>query len=330
MNAPAICPVFVVLPPRVLLLDVAGPVEALRRGNLAQDRLRFEATYVAPRAEVSSSIGLGLSGVRPLPAKLPNGALVIVPGAAEAPMGPATSPREDDARAEAEIVGWLAEVVRPGVTLATICEGALLAARAGLLEGFACTTHHASVAKLTRLAPRSRVAENRLFVVDGERWTSAGASTGIDMMLHYLAERLGAREAAEVARFLVVYMRRCGEDPQLSPYLQGRNHLDPVVHRAQDAVVANPTRDWSVAELAKIAGASPRHLSRLFGLHSGLSVSGYVSAIRVAAARNLIAEQRLDIETVAERSGFGSARQLRRAWRQFYPDPPSRYRPQTT
>lgn len=318
--------VFVVAPPRLLLLDVAGPIEVLRKTNLEQDAIRFRVVYVGPAPSVGSSIGLEIAGVASLPDRVPDGALVVVPGSVEAPLAVAGEGREKDAVHESAIVDWLARAVRPGVRLVSICSGALLAARAGLLDGHDCTTHHACVAALARLAPAAHVRENRLYVEDGERFTSAGVTAGVDLMLHIVAQMAGHATALAVARHLVVYLRRGGDDPQLSPWLEGRNHIHPVIHRAQDAIAADPSREWSVEQLAHASATSPRNLSRLFNAHASMSVTDYVNRMRVALARELLTGSRLDMETIAERAGFASARQLRRAWGRHHALPPSRMR----
>lgn len=323
---PIAIPVFVVVPPRVLLLDIAGPIEVLRKANLEQDLATFTIAYVGPRPETGSSIGLGITGIQPLPDVLPDHALVIMPGNADVPMGEGQPDRQEDARQEAAIVDWLKQVIRPGVRLASICSGALIAARAGLLDGYDCTTHHGCTTDLVQLAPMARVRENRLYVEDGERLTSAGITAGIDLMLHVVAQTAGHAVALAVARYLVVYLRRGGADPQLSPWLEGRNHIHPTIHRVQDAVAADPAADWAVKRLADVAAASPRNLSRLFNEHTGMSVVHYVSRMRVALASELLAGSRLDMETVAARSGFASARQLRRAWGRLREGPPSQVR----
>ncbi|NID15087.1 GlxA family transcriptional regulator [Luteibacter yeojuensis] len=325
-HAPRRIPVYVVLPPRLLLLDVAGPMEVLRKANLEQSGVRFDVSYVGPLRKVGSSIGLGISPIAPLPAKLPDGAMLLVPGDADVPEGDAmTSPRQDEEGREA-IVAWLRKVVRPGMRVVSICSGALLVGRAGLLDGHECTTHHGCIDELAREAPAARVRENRLYVEDGERLTSAGITAGIDLMLHVVAELAGPAVAVAVARYLVIYLRRAGGDPQLSPWLEGRNHLHAAIHRAQDAVAGDPARDWTVASLARVAASSPRHLSRLFNEHAGMSVTDYVNRMRVALAKELLTGSRLDVEAVAERAGFGSARQLRRAWGRLNDFPPSRIR----
>ncbi|HEY8564774.1 MAG TPA: helix-turn-helix domain-containing protein [Beijerinckiaceae bacterium] len=311
-------PVFVVLPPRTLLLDVAGPVEVLRKANQVQDRITFEVAFVGPWGSLASSIGLTLAAIAPLPENLPEGALVVVSGSADPP---GEGDPADEA-AEAAIVAWLEGAIRPGIRLVTICSGAMLAARAGLLDGHACTTHFGLCAELATAAPRARVLEDRLFVEDGERLTSAGVTAGIDLMLHLVQGLAGPAAAAAVARALVVYLRRAGSDPQLSPFLVGRNHLHPAVHRVQDLIAADPAKAWTLEMLAASAGASPRHLSRLFNEHAGMSIPDYVNGLRVALARELLNQTRLDMERVAERAGFASPRQLRRAWSRHHPEPP--------
>ena len=164
--------------------------------------------------------------------------------------------------------------------------------------------------------------ENRLYVADGNCCSSAGVTAGTDLMLHLVAELCTPAVALAVARHLVVYLRRSGSDPQLSPWLEGRNHIHHAVHRAQDAIAADPSRAWTLATLARIASTSPRHLSRLFNEHAGMGLPEYINRLRVSLARELIGQTRLDMERVAERSGFGSARQLRRAWRRSYATPP--------
>lgn len=325
-GAPRVLPILMVVPPRVLLLDIAGPMEVLRKANLEQAALRFDVTYVGPAPESHSSIGLGLSGLAPLPQSLPPDAMVVLSGAADQPLRPGGQSREEDAANDATIVDWLGQSVGPEHRLVTICSGALLAARAGLLDGRECTTHHAAIADLRAIAPKALVRENRLYVEDGNTLTSAGITAGIDLMLHIVAREAGHATALAVARYLVVYMRRGGGDPQLSPWLEGRNHLHPAIHRAQDAVLADPARDWSVEELARIAATSARNLSRLFNDHTGLSVIDYVNRMRIALARELVLGSRLDMESIAERVGFASARQFRRVWSRLHAEPPAKSR----
>jgi len=315
-------PVLAVLPPRVLLLDIAGPIEVLRRANIEQHAIRFDVRYASPRASSTSSIGLDLANIEPMPDVLEDDAVIVLPGSVDTidfALAPAASQIERD---EAAIVSWLRSRVKPQHTVVSICTGALRAARAGLLDGRDCTTHFTSCEELADIAPRANVLENRLYVEDGNRYSSAGVTAGTDLMLHLVAQWCGPAVALAVARHLVVYLRRSGSDPQLSPWLEGRNHIHPALHSAQDAVAANPARTWTLGALAKIASTSPRHLSRLFNEHAGMSLPDYINRLRVSLARELLGNTRLDMERVAERSGFASARQLRRAWSRSYATPP--------
>ena len=321
MNAPRVIPVCVVLPPRTLLLDVAGPLEVLRRANLIQHALRFDVRYVAAARTLRSSIGLSVSGLGSLPRALADGMLVVVAGNVDQMIDGAQRTAQDE-RHEQRIVDWLRATLRAQHRLITICSGALLAARAGLLDGYACTTHFMSCAQLAALAPLARVIENRLYVEDRGRLSSAGVTAGIDLMLHVVAQRIDHACALAIARYLVVYLRRSGSDPQLSPWLEGRNHIHPAVHRVQDAIAADPAQEWPARRLAHIAGTSPRHLSRLFHEHVGMHIADYRNRLRAALARELLGQTRLDMERVAERAGFSSTRQLRRVWRSLHASSP--------
>jgi transcriptional regulator GlxA family with amidase domain len=322
--------VYVVIPPRLLLLDVAGPLEVLRWANHVQTATRFEVHYVGPSPSLQTSIGIALTAIEPLPRSLPEGAWVVLAGDVEHVMmaGGLTGPGKSraDAIDEEAIVDWLRGSIRPGHKLISICSGALLAGRAGLLDGRACTTHHSCCAELARLAPKARVLENRLYVEDDDCCTSAGITTGIDLMLHIISQFTDQSCAVAVARYLVVYLRRSGADPQLSPWLEGRNHIHPAVHRVQDAIASDLTKAWTLSRLARIAGVSNRHVSRLFHEHVGMSIADYSNRLRIALAQELLSQTRLDMERVAERAGFGSSRQLRRAWRRLYPTSPRQAR----
>lgn len=141
-------------------------------------------------------------------------------------------------------------------------------------------------------------------------------------MLYVLNQFLGQECTLAVARYLVVYLRRSGADPQISPWLDGRNHIHPAIHRVQDAIASDPTKAWTREQLASIAGASGRHLSRLFHEHVGMPIIDYRNRLRVALARELLSQSQLDMENVAEQSGFESTRQLRRAWSRVYSSSP--------
>ena len=310
-------PVHFVLPRGIVLLDVAGPAEAFRVANkLCPDA--FSQHFCGPSTEVESGIpGLHLARIQPLPEKLPPEALVIVSGV----VGKHIRLDEPEARL---IIDWLAaRHPADGFTLMTVCAGALFAAAAGLTRQRDCTTHHSCLAQLADLDPSARLHDNRIFVEDGNLVSSAGITAGIDLALHMVARHCGPRVASEVARDMVVYQRRAGTDSALSPWLEHRNHMHPGVHRVQDAVVRNPAAPWSAQTLAEQAHTSARHLTRLFREHAGCTPMDYLYQIRVALAGDMLRETRLNLELVAEKSGFGSAQHLRRVWRRFQPQTPS-------
>jgi transcriptional regulator GlxA family with amidase domain len=309
--------VFAVLP-NVLLLDLAGPADAFRNAaSLVPGSYRLR--FVAPCASVYGAGGLSLAALEPLPERLAPGSLLVLMG---------TSGRIDTQQpATRALIEWLRGGVAEEALLLCVCAGSVLAARAGLLAGRECTTHHAHIDELRRVEPGARVLDNRIFVEDGPVFTSAGVTAGLDLALHVIGRQQGPRIAAEVARELVVYLRRAGSDPALSPWVMHRNHLHPAVHRVQDAVARDPAASWGSAELSAVACTSPRNLARLFAEHARCSPLDYVQLIRFAFARELVMGSRLDLERVAARAGFRSAQHLRRVWSRWEARPPSALRP---
>ena len=316
---------FLVLP-ETLLLDLAGPAEAFRLANqqLAERGLApaFRLRYVGAEPQAMTSVGLQVAGLEPLPATLPPGAWVVLlgrPGLRE------TLPRiQRNGWLPAR--QWLTKVVAPALSdanpatdaaarphrLLTVCVGALLAADAGLVGQRQLTTHHELLSSLAAIAPHARVCANRVFVVDGPLWSSAGITAGIDLALHCIGDVCGDAVAAGVAQTMVVFQRRGSDDPERSPLLAGRSHLHPAVHRVQNAVCERPRDDWDVPALAEVAHVTPRHLARLFKDHAGISPRDYVEQVRrglaeQALARGLSTTQALDL------AGFGTDRQWRRA-----------------
>ncbi|GGP23519.1 GlxA family transcriptional regulator [Silvimonas iriomotensis] len=298
MNA-AVLDVWFVATDGLLLLDLAGPAEAFRMVGDEHFRLHF----AGPRPRLQALSGAVLADLEPLPDTLTGPALVLVPG---------HDPGMDGAGGDA-IVAWLRRVLpQPGVQLATVCAGALYAGRAGLLDGRRCTTHYAHTRDLQALAPGAKVEADRVFVQDGQVWTSAGVTAGIDLALQLIATQVSPQCAADVARRLVVYFRRGGDDPQLSAWFMHRNHLHPLVHRVQEKLAHDVAADWSLETMAELVHVTPRHLTRLFREHANVAPTTYLRLLRVAQAQSLLADSRLPMERVAELSGFGSARDLRR------------------
>jgi len=264
-------------------------------------------------------VGLHLSALEPLPARLEPGSLLVLTGIG----GAGVDAQEPATR---DVIAWLSSGVTRDVQLLCVCAGSVLAARAGLLAGRECTTHHAHLEELRHVEPHARVLDNRIFVEDGPVFTSAGVTAGLDLALHVISQQQGPRVAAEVARDLVVYLRRAGTDPALSPWVMHRNHLHPAVHRVQDAVAREPSASWTSAQLSAVACTSARNLARLFAEHARCSPLDYVQLIRYAFAKQLVTGSRLDLERVAARAGFRSAQHLRRVWSRWETRPPSAFR----
>jgi transcriptional regulator GlxA family with amidase domain len=319
MTSSPITEVCFVLPPDLILLDLAGAADAFRIAAAMglPVRVRLMASVVAGEA-APTALGVALAGVEPLPAKLPDHALIVVCGAA------GSVARLLSSAAGKTLVAWLRRHV-VGRPLACVCSGALLAAAAGLLDGRRCTTHHSLLDELRQLAPAAEVLDSRVFVEDGEVCTSAGITAGIDLALHLIAELGSPRLAVAVAREMAVYMRRAAGDPALSPWLEGRNHMNMAIHRVQDALLKAPAQDWPLSRLADIGHLSVRSLTRHFREASGMSVNRYHSRLRVALARQALANGD-NVEQAAERAGLGSARQLRRLWSAHADDLPSSVR----
>ena len=298
-----------------LILDWAGPAEALRIANARQQArglpAPFRLHFVGPREQTCSSVGAQLSGLQPLPdLRAPTAGChwVVLVG----------QPGERivlESAAARELLHWLRglRLARERVELLCVCAGAVIAAHAGLLHGHRATTHHHHLDELRRAAPGCEVLSNRVFVTDAPVFSSAGVTTGIDLVLHRVAARLGPALAAEVAQTMVLALRRGPQDPELSPFLNHRNHLHPTVHKVQDAVSLAPQEDWSVPRMAACGHTSPRHLARLFDEHAGISPLAYLQRIRLALAQAALQSGR-NVTQAAQMAGFASDTQLRRAW----------------
>lgn len=307
--------VFFVLLPDSLILDWAGPAEALRIANQAlaarEQPPRFDLRFVGPRPSPATSVGVRIADLAPLPDPLLAPSWLVLVG---------TPGRRLDAKEPAirETIDWLRRqtLARDCVRLVTVCAGALLAGHAGLLHGRRATTHHHHLEELRDIAPGCDVVGNRVFVIEEAVASSAGITTGIDLALHLIAQECGAALAAQVAQTMVVALRRGPHDPELSPFLAYRNHLHPALHRVQDAVSAEPQRDWTVPRMAQVGSASPRHLTRLFLEHAGTSPLQFLRRLRLAVAQAAL-QSGCGVTRAAEMAGFSSDTQLRRAWRQF-------------
>jgi transcriptional regulator GlxA family with amidase domain len=291
------------------VLDLAGPLQVFHEANNCGGSYALTIAATSPQLETAQ--GLILSDLAPLPVAAAND-LIIVPGYDMRP----TSPPPQLSR-------WLRENANRGAHVCSVCTGAFALGEAGLLDHRTCTTHWKLVDRLQNAFRAANVARDRLFVSDGPITTSAGVASGIDMALWLIEHHHGPLFAAQVAKELVVYIRRDGSQSQQSVYLDYRTHLNSGVHRVQDHIVTHFCDDSSIASLAQIARMSPRTMTRTFKVATGLSVGEFRRKVRLEAARIMLNDPDVTLQTVAERSGFNSPRHFRRVWQQVHGVTPS-------
>lgn len=312
---------FLILP-RTGILDVAGPWEVFGHANDVLGRVVYQLTaFGAGSSSASTRYGLVLGGLRRLPrgsARLPD--VALVPGA---PVDPA--PGEQDT-----VVAWLRRQGRRIPTLVSICTGAFVLGAAGALDGRRVTTHWMFLPDLAARFPQATVVDDGVYVrsVDrrGELWTSAGVSAGIDLTLALVERDHGREVAMEIAKRMVLFLRRSGAQAQFSSALlrQGR---EPAELRDITAfVLEHVDRPLPVERVARAAGMSARSFSRWCRRHLGESPAGLVRGVRVDEARRLLEATDLPLKAVAVRTGLGDASTLWRAFSRQLGVTPARYR----
>lgn len=286
------------LVPHLHLLDLAGPAQVF--STAADLGYGYRLSYVAETAPVPTAQGVPLHAAPKWP-DLGADDLILVPGwrwRAGTRIG----------RAGAE---WLTAHHAAGGTVASVCSGAFALGVAGLLDGRRCTTHHEVQDELARRFPRARVVRDVLYTTDRQVVTSAGFASGIDLALHIVAVRHGPAAAARIAREMVVYARRNGDEQQASVMLRHRSHLSDVVHHVQDLIDSQLTARLPLADLAAAAGVSERTLTRLFTNATGVTPLRYQQLLRLERAEHLIGQD-YTVEAAARAVGFTDARMLRR------------------
>jgi transcriptional regulator GlxA family with amidase domain len=290
-----------VLAPRLHLLDLAGPAQVFSTAN--DFGYGYALHYVADQETVVTWQGVTLGASRVWPDLGPDD-LVVVPGW-----------RAPTLRSSGQLEQSTLDAIRhhhaAGGVVASVCAGADALGRAGLLDGRRCTTHHDVQDELARRYPRTTVVRDVLYVTEQRIVSSAGIASGIDLALHLVATRHGPAAAARVARQMVIYARRNGDEPQTSAMLRHRSHLNDVVHRVQDEIDTRFTEHLPLTELASTGGVSPRTLTRLFAEATGLTPLRYQQALRVERATHLIGHGDT-VDAAARAVGFEDARMLRR------------------
>lgn len=210
--------------------------------------------------------------------------------------------------------------------VASVCTGAFVLAAAGLLDDKRATTHWAFCDVLAQQFPRVRVEREPIYVRDGDCWTSAGVTAGIDLALAMVEEDHGRDLALLLARWLVVFVRRSGGQAQFSAQLSAQTAERGALRELQSFIVEHPELELDVPSLARRAAMSVRHFSRSFRAETGVSPAAYVERVRVETARRLLETSQNAVEEVAARAGFGTPEALRRAFARRVGVSPREYR----
>nr|WP_240629924.1 GlxA family transcriptional regulator [Mycobacterium colombiense] len=297
----------------VTLLDVAGAGEVFVEAN------RFGADYQIKIAsvdghDVTSSIGSRL-GVTDSIAAIESADTVLVAGSDNLP-----------ARAiDPALVEAIRSVSARTRRLASICTGSFVLAQAGLLDGRRATTHWHDTRRLARAFPDVTVDPDAIFVRDGKIFTSAGISSGIDLALALVEMDYGTELVRDVARWLVVYLKRAGGQSQFSVLVEADPPPQSPLRAVIDAVAANPAANHSVQSLAARASLSTRQLTRLFQSELGMTPARYVELVRIDFARGALESGR-SVSESAGMAGFGSSETLRRVFVNHLGISPKAYR----
>ncbi|MEQ1677368.1 MAG: AraC family transcriptional regulator, partial [Chitinophagaceae bacterium] len=192
----------------------------------------------------------------------------------------------------------------------SICTGAFFLAMTGLLDDRKCTTHWKRTGQLQAKYPQIRLMENILFTEDERIYTSAGVTAGIDMALYIVAKLKGDNFSYKVARELVVYVRRQGNEAQQSVFMGYRNHIHSGIHKVQDHIQEHIHQKLSLSQLSDIACMSSRNLTRIFKKETGVSVNEYTTLLRKERIRELLKNPDITRKQMAKQCGLKSERQV--------------------
>jgi len=308
--------------PGVQSLDVTGPLEVFagaQRIIEAEGRpdRGYEVQLVAARpGPLRTSSGLTITPDRTLPGTPAQIDTLLVPGGAG----------RLELDQEAEILDWLARASGPARRTASVCTGAFLLAGAGLLDGRRATTHWAHAASLQRRFPRVLVEADPIYLRDGAIWTSAGVSAGMDLALALVEEDLDRELALTIARHLVLFLRRPGNQSQFSATLLSQQPAREPLREIQRLIVEDVAGEHSVEALAARAHMSPRHLARTFRAETGVTPARFVERVRLEAARRRLEETGDPVGVVAVACGFGTAETMRRVFLRVLDVGPAEYR----
>lgn len=297
-------------------LDLTGPLEVFDVADrLAPGRYATEVVSPEPTPFASGS-GLRITPDRGLDeCRGPIDTLVVAGGTGV-----------EAAVEDLRLVEWIAGAAQRSRRVASVCTGAFLLAAAGLLDGRRAATHWSSAALLAELHPDVEVDPDSIFVRDGNVWTSAGVTAGIDLALALVEEDHGRTTALEIARWLVVFAKRPGGQAQFSAPLAAQLVERPPIRAAQELVGAQPESELTVEALAAHAHMSVRGFARAFRREVGVTPAAYVESVRVERAVQLLETTAADTEQIAAACGFGGVETLRRAFRRRMGVSPGQYR----
>ncbi|MBB1246192.1 GlxA family transcriptional regulator [Streptomyces durbertensis] len=296
-------------------LDVTGPLEAFAGAAAAlgePDAYRLRTASVGGRT-VRSTSGVRLAADEDVRDSEPPHTL-LVPG------GPGT---RDSAP---ELVDWVRRHAPDCRRVVSVCSGAFVLAEAGLLDGRRATTHWSLGRTLAERYPRVRVDTRAIFLRDGRLSTSAGVTSGIDLALAIVEEDHGREVALSVARHLVVFLRRPGNQTQFSAQLAAQTAVRRPLREVQRWITEHPEADLGVEALAARAGLSPRHFSRAFRQETGVTPGRHVAAVRLEAARRRLEDTDDSVERISRQCGYGTAEAMRRAFLAALGTGPQEYR----
>jgi transcriptional regulator GlxA family with amidase domain len=298
------------------ILDVIGPLEVFAEVNRQLGEKIYEVEIVSNGVNPV----IGWSGIGLVPARTINDPLAPVDT-----LLAAGGPEIQSHVISADEETWIRETAKQARRYGSICSGAFIMAQTGLLSGKRVTTHWSKTARLAAAYPDLIVEPDAIYISDGPVWTSAGVTAGLDLALALVEEDCGRTVALDVARHLVVYLKRSGGQSQFSAHLSAQMSAVPAIETIQVWVAENLTADLGVDALAKRAGMSPRNFSRIFLKETGVTPRDFVEAARIDLARRLIADG-VPLERVASRAGFKTISNLRRAFARRLMTTPSSYR----
>lgn len=293
-------------------IDVAGPAEVFAAAGHRVDLVSTSGEPVRSQAGFHMVPTGRLSSYG---ARVPIDTLVVAGGNG-------TRAALDDL----DLIGWIRRTAPRVRRVASVCSGAFLLAEAGLLDGKRATTHWQSCADLARLYPQVTVEPDPIYVRDGDVWTSAGVTAGMDLALAMVADDHGRDVGLAIARRFVLFLHRPANQAQFSAQLAAQTADRDVLRDLQHWMAEHPGDDLTVAALARRAHMSDRHFARVFRASVGESPARYVESVRVEAARRRLEESAAAVDRIARDCGFGTAETMRRAFLRRLGVGPSEYR----